>query len=238
MVVYSKSRTCESRACGEDEWGTGCMTTTGATRLHGVLELLKVWTTWLSSFSEWGYQYVKMTFVTSYFFLIQSWNLNYLYLFELLNLNIFWVRSFLNKCFIVWKHFLKHNLVVYYIFISIHFCHKVVYVRNSFQVWDICLFELSFWNFCLNESSVKDWVRILICFVYFYFHIKHVYYFYKVSFFHSDVQNQKNSLQSYTRLTSKFLIKVRHLSNPVFNLYKLSIKYGHWYQQSGSLANH
>lgn len=121
------------------------------------------------------------------------WNLNYLYLFELLNLNIFWVRSFLNKCFIVWKHFLKHNFVVYYIFISIHFGHKVVYVRNLFQVWDICLFELSFWNFCLNESSVKDWVRILIYFVYFYFHIKHVYYLYKVSFFHSDVQNQKNS---------------------------------------------
>lgn len=193
MVVYSKSRTCESRACGEDVWGTGCMTTTGATRLHGVLELLKVWTTWLSSFSEWGYQYVKMTFVTSYFLFIQSWNLNYLYLFELLNLNIFWVRSFLNKCLIVWKHFLKHNFVVYYIFISIHFCHKVVYVRNSFQVWDICLFELSFWNFCLNESSVKDWVRILIYFVYSYFHIKHVYYLYKVSFFHSDVQNQKNS---------------------------------------------
>lgn len=189
MVVYSKSRTCESRACGEDVWGTGCMTTTGATRLHGVLELLKVWTTWLSSFSEWGYQYVKMTFVTSYFLFIQSWNLNYLYLFELLNLNIFWVRSFLNKCFIVWKHFLKHNFVVYYIFISIHFYHKVVYVRNSFQVWDICLFELSFWNFCLNESSVKDWVRILFYFVYFYFHIKHVYYLYKVSFFHSDVQN-------------------------------------------------
>lgn len=154
-----------------------------------------------------------MTFVTSYFLFIQSWNLNYLYLFELLNLNIFWVRSFLNKCFIVWKHFLKHNFVVYYIFISIHFCHKVVYVRNSFQVWDICLLELSFWNFCLNESSVKDWVRILIYFVYFYFHIKHVYYLYKVSFFHSDVQNQKN----YTRLTPKFLIKVRHLSNPVFN---------------------
>lgn len=168
MVVYSKSRTCESRACGEDVWGTGCMTTTGATRLHGVLELLKVWTTWLSSFSEWGYQYVKMTFVTSYFLFIQSWNLNYLYLFELLNLNIFWVRSFLNKCFIVWKHFLKHNFVVYYIFISIHFCHKVVYVRNSFQVWDLnylylnYLFKIFVWMRVVWKIEWEYWFILFI----------------------------------------------------------------------------
>lgn len=169
MVVYSKSRTCESRACGEDVWGTGCMTTTGATRLHGVLELLKVWTTWLSSFSEWGYQYAKMTFVTSYFLFIQSWNLNYLlYLFELLNLNIFWVRSFLNKCLIVWKHFLKHNFVVYYIFISIHFCHKVVYVRNSFQVWDLnylylnYLFEIFVWMRVVWKIEWEYWFILFI----------------------------------------------------------------------------
>lgn len=144
------------------------MTTTGATRLHGVLELLKVWTTWLSSFSEWGYQYVKMTFVTSYFLFIQSWNLNYLYLFELLNLNIFWVRSFLNKCFIVWKHFLKHNFVVYYIFISIHFCHKVVYVRNSFQVWDLnylylnYLFEIFVWMRVVWKIEWEYWFILFI----------------------------------------------------------------------------
>lgn len=168
MVVYSKSRTCESRACGEDVWGTGCMTTTGATRLHGVLELLKVWTTWLSSFSEWGYQYVKMTFVTSYFLFIQSWNLNYLYLFELLNLNIFWVRSFLNKFLIVWKHFLKHNFVVYYIFISIHFCHKVVYVRNSFQVWDLnylylnYLFKIFVWMRVVWKIEWEYWFILFI----------------------------------------------------------------------------
>lgn len=168
MVVYSKSRTCESRACGEDVWGTGCMTTTGATGLHGVLELLKVWTTWLSSFSEWGYQYVKMTFVTSYFLFIQSWNLNYLYLFELLNLNIFWVRSFLNKCFIVWKHFLKLNFVVYYIFISIHFCHKVVYFRNSFQVWDLnylylnYLFEIFVWMRVVWKIEWEYWFILFI----------------------------------------------------------------------------
>lgn len=130
----------------------------------GVLELLKVWTTWLSSFSEWGYQYAKMTFVTSYFLFIQSWNLNYLYLFELLNLNIFWVRSFLNKCFIVWKH----NFVVYYIFISIHFCHKVVYVRNSFQVWDLnylylnYLFEIFVWMRVVWKIEWEYWFILFI----------------------------------------------------------------------------
>lgn len=164
MVVYSKSRTCESRACGEDVWGTGCMTTTGATRLHGVLELLKVWTTWLSSFSAWGYQYVKMTFVTSYFLFIQSWNLNYLYLFELLNLNIFWVRSFLNKCFIVWKHFLKHNFVVYYIFISIHFCHKVVYVHFKYEIFVYLnyLFEIFVWMRVVWKIEWEYWFILFI----------------------------------------------------------------------------